>query len=224
MSVDQTPDAPHYDPLLDERPRRKKKLNPGIVVGIILSVVVHAALFFYLWKAKFHPHYQTYEDTAVKVDLVKPAPPPPPPPPPPVPQPNVTPPPPAPVVAVEKPVHVESEAPRQVAPPVVAPPPPVAPPVITRANWLSQPNGDDYAEYYPERAQRMEKEGHATMECKVTVKGALTECHILSEDPPGYDFGAQTLKLARFFKMKPAVRDGVPVEGTTIIPIGWKLN
>ena len=41
MSVN-SPTEPHhhYDPLLDERPRRRKKLSTGAIVGIIISVLV----------------------------------------------------------------------------------------------------------------------------------------------------------------------------------------
>jgi len=95
--------------------------------------------------------------------------------------------------------------------------------VITQANWLSQPNADDMAEYYPERAQRMEKGGKATMRCKVTVKGTLTECEITSQDPPDYDFGNASLKLAHLFKMKPQLVNGKPVEAIITIPIRWQL-
>jgi protein TonB len=96
--------------------------------------------------------------------------------------------------------------------------------VITQANWLSQPNGDDMAQYYPDRAQRMEKPGKATMRCTVTVKGTLSNCVITSEDPPNWDFGAQSLKLAHLFKMKPQLVNGKAVEAVITIPIRWQLG
>ena len=82
MAVDQTSAPTHrrYDPLLDEAPRRKGGSN--ILIAAIIVLALHAALIFYLWKTRIQPHYHEYIDTAVKVDLVKPAPPPPPPPPP----------------------------------------------------------------------------------------------------------------------------------------------
>jgi protein TonB len=80
------------------------------------------------------------------------------------------------------------------------------------------------AQYYPDRAQRMEKEGHASIRCKVTVKGTLTDCAVVSQSPDGYDFGTQSLKLAHLFRMKPQMEDGKPVEASITVPISWKLG
>jgi len=70
----------------------------------------------------------------------------------------------------------------------------------------------------------MEKGGKATMRCTVTVKGTLTDCHIISVDPPNWDFETQTLKLAKLFKMKPQLVNGKPVEAIVNIPIRWQLG
>jgi protein TonB len=96
--------------------------------------------------------------------------------------------------------------------------------VISNPNWVTPPNGDDLADLYPERAQRMEVEGSAAIKCKVTVKGTMTECIVVSESPAGYGFGDQTIKASRRWKMKPATRDGQPVEGVVTVPLKWKLG
>ena len=81
MTVENPTVAPRrYDPLLDEGRRPGKGLSTGTIVGIIISILLHVGLIYWLWKSKFQPHYQITEDTAVKVDLTKLAPPPPPPP------------------------------------------------------------------------------------------------------------------------------------------------
>jgi protein TonB len=73
MAEQQNPPAEHhYDPLWDEG-RSTKKRKKGASVAIIVSIVVHAALFYYVYKTKFVPVYREYSDEAVKVDLVKPA-------------------------------------------------------------------------------------------------------------------------------------------------------
>jgi protein TonB len=80
------------------------------------------------------------------------------------------------------------------------------------------------ADLYPERAQRMEVEGSAAIRCKVTVKGTMEGCIVVSETPKDYGFGEATIKAARRWKMKPATRDNKPVEGVVTVPLKWKLG
>ena len=165
---------PVYDPLTSDGPRKK---NKGFTIGLIIAFVFHAALGLYLWKVKFNPHYKSYSDEKVKVDIIHPVAPPPPPPPPAPPPKNMTPPPPPPKivphVAPAPPVNIPAPPPLFVPPPppVVAPPAPPAPPppphvaVITNPDWLRRPSAEDVARYYPTRAQNLSKEGRATIRC-----------------------------------------------------------
>jgi len=90
-------------------------------------------------------------------------------------------------------------------------------------NWTRQATGADLAQYYPDRAQRMEKEGDAIIRCTATLEGSLADCQVVSESPKGYGFGDATVKVARFFRVKPMMRDGYPVESLITIPLRWRL-
>jgi len=96
--------------------------------------------------------------------------------------------------------------------------------VITTPDWIRKPTGDDINQYYPDRAQRMEVSGRATISCTVTASGTLSGCSVSSEDPGDQGFGAAALKMSHIFKMKPQTRDGAPVGGASVnIPIRFQL-
>lgn len=79
------------------------------------------------------------------------------------------------------------------------------------------------ADHYPDRARRLEIEGRVLLECEVLETGLMSECVVLEETPPDYGFGAAALKMSRLFKMKPMIRDGVPVAGAKVkIPLVFR--
>jgi TonB family protein len=111
----------------------------------------------------------------------------------------------------------------QAAVPAVAPAAP-RPSVITAPDWLRKPTAADMAEFYPKVAAASHVEGRATIHCRVTASGDLTDCAVTTEDPSGQGFGDAALHLSALFKMKPMTRDGVPVSGAQInIPIRFAL-
>ncbi len=126
------------------------------------------------------------------------------------------------VQTLPKPKPKPQPQPQQALPP--QPPEPPRPPAIVNPEWSRRPNAEDLARYYPEEAQRQEREGRATINCTVKANGTLEGCTIVSEDPPGLGFGDATLRASRLFKARPQTREGQPVDGGTVrIPLVWKL-
>src|SRR6185503_5853162 len=83
---------------------------------------------------------------------------------------------------------------------------------------------EDMANYYPKAAAAANVEGQATIACRVTKEGTLSECRVAEESPPGQGFGEAALGLATLFKMRPMTRDGAPADGGKInIPIRFRL-
>jgi His-Xaa-Ser repeat protein HxsA len=115
----------------------------------------------------------------------------------------------------------------EVAMPSLKPPeaePAVATGEITRPDWARKPSGDDMARYYPDRAQRMEVNGRATIRCTVTTKGTLENCVVTSETPEDFGFGDAALRLSRLFRMKPLSLDGLTATGkTVVVPIVFQV-
>ena len=49
-----------YDPLLDEGRRPGKGLSTGTIIAIIVSVLFHVGLIYWLWKSKFQPSLRDF--------------------------------------------------------------------------------------------------------------------------------------------------------------------
>ncbi len=202
--------------IFDEPPKKK---SSAFIVALIVAILVHALLGFYLWKSKFEPKYQQYSDDVTDVAIINPvAPPPKLQPRPPVSAPDLPSTiPPLPVPPVEKRIE-------QPEPPRAPPPVPPRPSVITQPDWSRRPNSEDLARYYPDRASRLELEGSATISCSVRANGTLENCSVVSETPADAGFGEATLRASKLFKMRPTTRDGAPVDGGTVrIPLRWVL-
>ena len=93
---------------------------------------------------------------------------------------------------------------------------------LAGADLVQLPKNDDLQREYPPIALMMNLHGQATMTCKALTTGRLDDCHVVSEDPVGMGFGAATVRTAVYFRVKPATRDGLPVDGTITIPLRWQ--
>ena len=233
-------------------PSRRPRLSRRVALALGIAAAVHVGIGFGVWNAKFRPHYdEPAAPDVVNAQLVRPPPSPPPPPPPPPkqqlhrapPRPAVrpvSPPPmlrprPTPTLAeIAPPPLPVAPAPPAIEPPIptvlaAAPPPPAPKPpepihIITNPDWLSTPNGGDFARFYPDRAQRNGVEGSATINCAVNTGGDLVDCRVARESPSDQGFGGAAMKMAGEFRMRPETRDGVAVAGARIsIPIRFKL-
>lgn len=89
--------------------------------------------------------------------------------------------------------------------------------------WIGLPTGDDMAALYPAEAKANKVSGRAVLDCVIAVGGALTDCHVASEEPKGQGFGEAALKLAPQFHMNPWTTDGRPVDGLRIrLPVKFE--
>lgn len=98
------------------------------------------------------------------------------------------------------------------------------PTIVTNPDWAELPNGDELSDAYPIAARVAKVEGASRIECDVEPDGALSHCVVLSETPPGWEFGEAAIEAAAYFRMKPKMVDGRPVAGgKVIIPLNWRL-
>lgn len=92
------------------------------------------------------------------------------------------------------------------------------PPVPAEAvNWERRPAGPQMARYYPDLAERMNKNGVTAIQCQVMDDLRLSNCSLSAEAPAGFGFGDASLKLAIFFKAAP----GTPIGERVNITINW---
>ena len=99
-----------------------------------------------------------------------------------------------------------------------------APQQLTRPDWVRRPTGDDVARVYPMGAQLRDLNGKAEMTCQVAADGRLHDCKVVSEAPAGFGFGEATLRLARYFQIRPGSTPGA-LEGAQVnIPVQFVIT
>lgn len=89
-------------------------------------------------------------------------------------------------------------------------------------DWLKRPTAATMRSLWPKEAYRKGLGGEAVLGCIVTVQGALRDCRVLSEDPPGMGFGAAAQVMSAQFLMKPGIKDGRPVETNLRFPVRFQ--
>lgn len=99
--------------------------------------------------------------------------------------------------------------------------PPVGPASITNPRWLRQPR--NLQRYYPARAVEREITGQVVLDCMVSVLGAL-DCSVVSETPANWGFGEAAVRISEDYRMAPAMRDGVAVEGRYRMRVPFELD
>jgi TonB family protein len=93
--------------------------------------------------------------------------------------------------------------------PGAAPDAPVRLP-IEAPRWARTPQPE-----YPAPRAGMPMTARVTISCVVQSQGRLDDCVIVSEDPPGYGFGASALSAARQARLAEDARPGARITYTT---------
>jgi periplasmic protein TonB len=181
------------------------------LISFTLAALICASLVYLALTRKFSAITDLFEDSeAIKVEIQEKEKPPPPPPPPP----DRPPPPPPPEQRVPPPDLSAPPTPTPI--PVAVDPPPAPPtPMLTGVTWLEEPDGDDYARYFPSRALSRGQSGRVVLDCLVSADGRIS-CSVLSEDPPNWGFGEASIRAARHFRVAPRTADGQPTQGGRI--------
>jgi protein TonB len=215
----------------------RRRLSRTAALAVAVSMAAHVAVGFYLYEAKYGappaplPADPTITTTFVP-DLIVKQPPKKPPPPPPrqlIVRPSPAQPVPSQPAAPFTPLAARTPdlgQPPQLAPDIVVAPtqPPAPPSVITSPDWLTRPGPDEFSRFYPQVALEQNASGMATLACTVAASGAVLGCQVAAETPQGLGFGAAARKLAPYFKLRPQMRDGMPVDGASVrIPIRFNL-
>ncbi|HEX7759592.1 MAG TPA: TonB family protein [Caulobacteraceae bacterium] len=92
----------------------------------------------------------------------------------------------------------------------------------TKADWRHMPTREELLAVWPRAAMEKGVSGKAVIACKISLQGALYDCEVASETPPGMGFGGAAIALSPQFLMKPATHDGQPVTGGGVrIPVDF---
>jgi TonB family protein len=92
----------------------------------------------------------------------------------------------------------------------------------TPPNWLKKPDLNEMLAVYP--AKGGGRAGFAQIDCIVKTDGLLRDCKVAQERPANAGFGTSALGLAPTFLMKPAIREGEPIETEVSIPITFEAR
>ncbi len=75
---------------------------------------------------------------------------------------------------------------------------------------------------HPREAFRRRQGGSVQLDCRLGADGRLNRCRVASEAPQGMGFGQAALAAAQYFRFRPAVRDGRPIDGAEIrVGVEW---
>jgi hypothetical protein len=92
----------------------------------------------------------------------------------------------------------------------------------TPPDWRVQPKPGDFSTSATNAAWRSGGAGEAVMNCLEGKLGALHDCVVVYQSPPGKGFGAMLLRFQGFLRLKPAMADGKPVATGVNIGIDFR--
>ena len=78
---------------------------------------------------------------------------------------------------------------------------------LSNAPWQAAPTAADMAAAWPKAAPSTLAEAKVRVRCGFSPDTSLTGCQLLSEEPPGYGFGAAALTLTSSFRTRGALMD-----------------
>lgn len=234
MATNHNPNSYDFMHAIDH-PRRRK-LSRGATIGIGASVLLHVAVLGSLYVVKVQPSLikldNTPEPPPMTITTWKP---------PPLKQPqpatthrtvvpHPTGAPDQPTAILPVPVIATITQDQPLTGPVVIGQPavettPAKLKTIADPTWISRPNADQLARFYPPRALDLGVTGMAVLSCTVNAGGRPMACQVVDESPVGAGFGAAAIKLSAFFKMSPRTEDGQAVDGGVVqIPIRFSMD
>lgn len=90
---------------------------------------------------------------------------------------------------------------------------------VTRPEWVRKPTRQDIADVVDRTVNSSSRipVGWAVMRCQVTATGQLDACRLILEAPDPGLIGKIALRLSSFFQLKPAMKDGQPIDGGQIL-------
>lgn len=80
-------------------------------------------------------------------------------------------------------------------------------------DFTERPSADEAGTFYPERAQRMNRGGTASFDCKVLDDLSLACPDPAAEDPPDMGFGPAAKYLALYFRSAATMKNGQSAVG-----------
>ncbi len=101
---------------------------------------------------------------------------------------------------------------------------PVTGPVFVDAKWTRFPDGNAFANYYPERAAMNEAEGTATVECTVLDQVGHVNCAVQSETPRSMGFGQATVRMVQDKGRVDTSTGNVKIGSVLRLVVKWTLN
>ncbi len=96
------------------------------------------------------------------------------------------------------------------------------PPQVTAPHWLNQPS--NLGGYYPRRPITRGMAGEVRLDCVVGTDGWLRACAVLAETPQGWGFGEAARRIAEDHRMRPATRDGAPIEARYRMTVPFRVE